>query len=953
MNRISLMRTLGSSVALATVIGLLGSCAGEDEEPQDPDALRCLDVVGSEAATAADWEPVSTGAPVEVVELSFELTLDPSHPDLDIEPHRLDPLASPIEVGGDGQGFELVAFAKRLSQRPDTIWLELHLLAPADRGLDLANFTLAGADGRQLWDIAGDPFGDALAEPVLIGGHVAPGGRAQVVFGVEASAGEEPLSLSLSVTGDGSTSRAQNSAPLAISPDGAEVWSPFADADTLAVVDTGSDSRVAELEIPGRPSSTAITADGELVLTTSRDCNQVVVVDRSSREVVQVLGEADGIGRDPRFVVSSPDGRWAFVSSYVGDSVTALRRTEAGFRVAKTIAVDRRPATMAVSPDSRELYVAHWMPRGPVTDNEAWVDHIDIDELALVDELVLDDDANLEGAACLQQIPGFDTQAVEDLTFEGVPTQLSLFLDPSGNRGIALGLRIGPFPILEGDAEAIGLSAVLGANSPAFLFELDAREPAAPRWSPLESIHEIPDRPLEFLECVQPRTELEFTIPRPVEGSPGVQQHTGSIQYSAARPVDTTGASRFVAFAPQGRAMFMLGYAADHLIVLDQATKSSTHETFLELPGSNPIGMVLTPDGRKGYVLYENSTFLSVLDTSAYADAPLQPSYVPIWLSEGAAGGGGIVSGRVANQDVSGLAALPAIDLVGEVALVDEDPMDPVLRRGRVLFTSSNPNKYPELALTPQASCSACHPDGGTDGSGWSTVEGERRTFGLWGGTAGRGWLHASATHASSEEFATVIVVDRLGGTGLSEDDVHALSLYVAEGIPEVQRPVVDEALVAEGRELFEANCQGCHSGPKYTSGGPVEGHPYGGTDSDSSPALFNVGTATEAARMRIGTGFTRLFPPDARKLIDSLRGDRELGAADEAQATLGYTPRPDRPADQFKAPSLTNTWENSVWFHDASMASLDEVVDHFDALLGLNLDDRQHDALVEFLKTL
>ena len=75
------------------------------------------------------------------------------------------------------------------------------------------------------------------------------------------------------------------------------------------------------------------------------------------------------------------------------------------------------------------------------------------------------------------------------------------------------------------------------------------------------------------------------------------------------------------------------------------------------------------------------------------------------------------------------------------------------------------------------------------------TVEGERRSNSLRGGTAGRGWLHYSATHANIDDFLKVVLPERLGGAGLDEADAEALSTYIAYGIPTIQGPAVDADL--------------------------------------------------------------------------------------------------------------------------------------------------------------
>jgi cytochrome c peroxidase len=231
-------------------------------------------------------------------------------------------------------------------------------------------------------------------------------------------------------------------------------------------------------------------------------------------------------------------------------------------------------------------------------------------------------------------------------------------------------------------------------------------------------------------------------------------------------------------------------------------------------------------------------------------------------------------------------------------------------------------------------------------------MEGERRTIGLWGGLAGKGWLHASATHHDVTDFATTIIQQRLGGTGLSEDDVHALAEYLARGIPAVQRPAVDAKLAEKGKTIFASRCVSCHRGDTYSSGNPDPQNEYGG-GGESGPTLYDVGSATDWAHATLGEPFTNLFPPAAKDALSRLRGDRDLGASDPVQQTLMFEARPDRKRGQLKAPSLLNTWENVLYFHDGRADSLEEAVKDISKRTGTELSGDDLKAVVEYLKTL
>ena len=154
---------------------------------------------------------------------------------------------------------------------------------------------------------------------------------------------------------------------------------------------------------------------------------------------------------------------------------------------------------------------------------------------------------------------------------------------------------------------------------------------------------------------------------------------------------------------------------------------------------------------------------------------------------------------------------LPAVSETGTIRLLDTDPMDPLMRRGRTLFASSNPDKYPTLTEHREGGCVICHGDGGNDGSMWVMIDGERRTMSLRGGVGGRGWLKAKATNRDAREIADQFSRELLGGSGLSDPDLDALATYLAWGIPRLQAPPTDPQQVALGAALFAQHCSACH----------------------------------------------------------------------------------------------------------------------------------------------
>jgi YVTN family beta-propeller protein len=885
----------------------------------------------------------------EPVEAAFSLEVDAASTSLSRA--TLDPSADAVRVsGGAGAPISLRAFAKRVPHRPEIIWVDV--VVESALPVSLRDVALT-ARGAPLMDLTRDPFATERTERVVVGGLGAEG-VSLVSIGIVDEG--KPVRLELQLVGIKTKRVATMSAPLALAPDGAELWVASADADALHVVDTRTDAVVATVPVCSRPTNVAVTPDGASVLATCAAANEVVVVDRASRAVTARLGEADGIGREPRHVVVTPDGGRAFVSAYVGDVVTTLVRNGGRFRVERTTPVGRRPTGMAVTPDGKGLIVAHFLPRGVVTKNEAWITTLSPDGATAPREITIHDHFNLEDARCIADVFGISP---ERMTLEGVATQLwGVFLPPGGGKALVPGARAAGSAIAwergaGSDPSLTNLADVKPAELlPPFVFLFDARDGSDVDRAIAPGGVERDTSP-QYLRCARFQSELEWVTRDLVPSQPGKQANRFLAFPSGMSGLTESGVIRQVAFTRGGRRALFLAHSADEIVVGDAATFQPSTQRHFALSGSNPVGIAVTPDGRKAYVSYESSPFVSVVDTSAYAaDGALPtPSYVPYAYEEvkdipqvGVAFGA-----KVLTRVVRDVPDRPALRETAQIKLFD-DRMDPELRRGKVLFASANPDKYP-VSANRLGACASCHPDGSTDGSMWGTMEGERRTMSLRGGVGGRGWLHAQGTHIDALEFAEVIGAERLGGT-LGAADARALARYVAWGIPKLQAPATDRARVERGRAVFARACAGCHEGERTTSGNASSDSPWGG-GSEKGPGLYDVGTATDDARVILAPFFESLFNPAEAAVLRAIRGDRDLGARDPVQKALDFRARPERKRAEFKAPSLTNVWDNAIFFHDGRYDRIEDAVHHIVTNLRLPLSPEDERDVVEYLRTM
>ena len=404
----------------AAVCVMIAACGG-GTGPSTP---------ASGGACAASMEPTADGPawtpsadPASPVHVTFTATIDTQNAALTsawVQPHP-----EAISIQGGAGGLRLWGGVKPYALHPGRLWVELYVIDDGLQGVRGATATVSNVSGSTtFYDLTYDPWAapSASPTPLTLGGIAPRGVSGHLRFGFDVDASSDPITFTLAIDGTTTTRTSTSSSPIAVTPDGKQVWSTLADADVVSVLDTDTDTRVAQVGVGARPTGVAVTPDGALVLVASAGCNQLEVIDRATRAPVQIFAESDGIGREPRNVVISPDGTRAYVSAYVSDTVTVLQRFGDRFRVVGNVPVGRRPTGMSVTPDGSTLMVAHYMPRGPLEANGGWISLVATDTLAVANEAQMPDDGNDQFAACLTGITGFSQYTASDLHTEGTPT---------------------------------------------------------------------------------------------------------------------------------------------------------------------------------------------------------------------------------------------------------------------------------------------------------------------------------------------------------------------------------------------------------------------------------------------------------------------------------------------------------------------------------------------------
>ena len=341
------------------------------------------------------------------------------------------------------------------------------------------------------------------------------------------------------------------------------------------------------------------------------------------------------------------------------------------------------------------LFVAHFLPRGSMSENEVWISAYDTETLHLLtDQASVADGGNPEFTQCLRQLDRFAKYAPEELQMEGPFTMLrGTFLNPSGTEAIVPSSVVVPFLIFEGDMQAAGIRRQLGRITTSNILSFDTRTSANTHVRQLDSMFDIRDRDLAYQRCANHNVNMEFPQIYYDAARPGIATSNGALHPTGETGLMQTGQVRSIAYARGGRRALLVSYTSDELVAVDPATHHSLARRHFTLSGNNPVGMIFTVDGATGYVLYDNSLFLSVIDTSAYAkeQALPRPAYTPFWISRKLVpqSSSSLVSyGRV-TRDVRAVPELPPLNETAQITLLDEDPLDPQMRRGRILFSTS------------------------------------------------------------------------------------------------------------------------------------------------------------------------------------------------------------------------------------------------------------------------
>lgn len=341
-------------------------------------------------------------------------------------------------------------------------------------------------------------------------------------------------------------------------------------------------------------------------------------------------------------------------------------------------------------------------------------------------------------------------------------------------------------------------------------------------------------------------------------------------------------------------------------------------------PVNNPAAAIPAPDGQRLYIVLAGSNLVEVVDV---AD-PEQPRLIrflpagrnPRGMAISADGSRGYVMSYLSRSVT--ILDLANLTWLAEAPATEETLAADVLR-GKMLFNDATD---PRLSRGSWISCASCHPDGAMDGVTWMFPDGPRQSPPLWYAARTRPLHWSAALDELTDVEFTIEQIQHGIGLAPGDDsnplaapssgrsgDLDALAAFMARGIRPPAAPAPG-ANAEQGRALFQsAGCAACHGGPGWTSSA-MPG-PAGQLD------------------------------PDGNGMVDEVLVD--VGTLNPADIRGG---------GGFDTPSLFAVGLTAPYFHDGSMATLEDLLasGHPDPQgPGNGLSQEEQVALAAFLRSI
>ena len=145
----------------------------------------------------------------------------------------------------------------------------------------------------------------------------------------------------------------------AISPDGAFAYITnsgwFLGNNDVSVISTAANAVIASIPVGRFPVGVAFTPNGALAYVANQNSNDVSVINTATRTVVATIP----VGVNPWGVAVTPDGAFAYVTNQATNNVSVINTATSA--VVATIPVGNNPVGLAITPNGAFAYVANYL----------------------------------------------------------------------------------------------------------------------------------------------------------------------------------------------------------------------------------------------------------------------------------------------------------------------------------------------------------------------------------------------------------------------------------------------------------------------------------------------------------------------------------------------------------------------------------------------------------------
>ncbi|MFB3904038.1 MAG: multiheme c-type cytochrome [Acidobacteriota bacterium] len=143
----------------------------------------------------------------------------------------------------------------------------------------------------------------------------------------------------------------------AVRPDGKEIYVACEAGNSVIVIDTSGQEKVAEIPVGGQPADVTFSPDGRIAYVSNRLDDNVSVIDVANRKVVRTLAAGD----EPHGLLTDRTGRYLFVLNTATDDISVYDTKT--YSEMKRLSASRSPWSLALSPDGRTILVTNTLSR--------------------------------------------------------------------------------------------------------------------------------------------------------------------------------------------------------------------------------------------------------------------------------------------------------------------------------------------------------------------------------------------------------------------------------------------------------------------------------------------------------------------------------------------------------------------------------------------------------------